>query len=364
MKRWLTVALTAILALGVRADEPPPKTVTEVFGTIVSVRGGILQVRPSLRPRLTRISVSERTQVFVYRPTDRAFLKPGMRAQGGAAYNEKDKTLRPFWIEASAQPLGPLQEKLVLRPEGDFARYGGTIKSVDPLVVTDDEGADWTLSTERLNGYYELLPGDRNALLIGTRLVARGTMAPDGVLQADSVAPDRDYAALGTMFGTILKVQGRVLTIRPRYTHDTLVATLDDAAVLLGETRIAPETIRIGDSLTVWGQRLPGKKELAALALLQGDGRYPSATGENAPVYISGRLASLEPTVTLKAADGTRIPILIPAQLPIARLSRIAVSGLRSGAPAMIVLHRETSGNAWRASAVIVDASPWVGYGG
>ncbi len=338
----------------------------QVEGTVVSVRGGIYQVRPSLRPRLMRLSVSSKTEFISYHRVDKNYLKVGMRAECGGFYNPKDG-LTPFYVEASVRPLGPLKtlRAFEVMPDGTWANLTGTIESLSPLMIKDGAGKSWTLPTERLRNVKEIRVADRRALLIGTRFNASGPLAPDGVLQAELITIDLDYSASGTMFGRILSVELRqkVLTIQPRYTRDRITVRLKPGVILLREIKLDPDSLKIGSAVTVWGQRLPGRSELATLALLIGPGRYPSAAGrDDAPIYLSGVLRQLEPDVVLQLPGGERRTVLIPAQLPIARLESVGPVALKPGMEALLVL--EPQGNDFSCGTVIVDASPWVGYGG
>jgi hypothetical protein len=271
--------------------------------------------------------------------------------------------------------IGPLKEaKLGIHEQKDepgFAMCAGKVKSLKPFVFTDDSGKEYTGDIDKIFGTWEAYLSDRNTLLIGVRVELSGIPAPDGVIQASSISPERDYSALGTMFGKILKIKGDTLTIMPRYTKEEMQMTVKQSLTLLFEEKIPPERIQIGEVVTFWGQefkpRTPSPTPtnvINALALIQGEGRYPSATGENAPVYITGKIASLEPTVTVKTFDGVLYTIHIPAQMPFARLKSISLGNLRPGAQAMFVLERVGTTDQFTTQTIIVNASPWVGYGG
>jgi hypothetical protein len=340
----------------------------EVFGTVVSIRGNILHIRPSLRPKLTRVSFSDQTEIMTYRRVGKDFLKPGMRVGMGGIYSEKDG-YHPFWVEAAKDPVGYLKDKAEgIKPEpgGGWARATGTLKTVDPFVFTDDNGKEYTAVLDKTRGFFEDYRADRNGILIGTRLMATGPIAPDGVMQATTIAPDKDYAATGMMFGEITGVKGRTLTVVPRYTNDPIEVTLADGCTLQREIKVDPDIIGVGDIVTFWGQRPqePGsKKELHAIALLLGDGRYPASNDpEEGGVFITGTLTSLDP-VQLLLPDQTTLAVGIPAQMPIAQLVRIKEGDLKPKSRGMLVLQRGDDGK-FTATTVILDASPWVGYGG
>jgi hypothetical protein len=341
-----------------------------VNGTVVSIRGNILQMRPRLRPKLTRVSFSNATEILAYRRVTKDFLQVGMRVSMGGIFSEKEG-FSPFFIEAATEPLGRLKNKSEgVKPEpggNGWANALGTIKRLDSFVFTDDNGKEYTPKFDRMRGYWQLFRGDRNSLLIGTSLEAMGPIAPDGVIQASVIIPDPSHAASGTMFGQILAFDGKTLKVRPRYTQDTIEVQLTKNCTFQRELKIDPNSIKIGTSVTVWAQR--GKKndgqenELHPLALLLGDGRYPAATsGDGAAPFWTGRLTTLDP-VRLTLTDGTQLEVIVPAQLAIARLISIKPTDLKPGAQAMLVLER-ADGDHFTTTHLILDASPWVGYGG
>jgi len=360
----LTAAAVTLLvpSVTVRADDD----MGHVSGTVVSIRGNILQMRPWLRPKMTRVSFGDNTEILARRTITKDFLKPGMRVYMRGFYNDK-AGLFPFFVETAREPLGNLKDKAegIKVDPGGFAEALGTVKSVEPFVFTDDNGKEYAPSLQNTRRFWELYRGDRNVILIGTRLDAIGPVAPDGVIQATTIVPDRNYAAVGTMFGQIIGVKGRTLTIRPRYTQDNVEVILKDGCTLQREIEVDPDTIKVGDTVTFWGQRgqAPGRQnEVQAIALLLGEGRYPAATsGDQAAPFLTGKLTSLDP-VQLTMSNGQRLDIIVPAQMAIARLETLQERDLRPGAQALLVLER-AEGDHFNAKHVIVDASPWVGYG-
>ena len=362
----MTLAIAATLLLTSVAQGEVPGYVQ---GTIVSIRGNILQLRPNLRPKLTRVSFGDKTDVLARREVTKAFLKPGMRISLGGIFSEAEG-YHPFFIEGATEPMGSLKDKsvgIVPEPGGGWANATGTIKSLDPFVFTDDMGKEYPAKLDQIRGYWQLYRGDRNGLLIGTRLEASGPLAPDGVIQATVIVPNRDHAATGMMFGKVLSFDGTTLKVRPRYTQETIEVKLKENCTLQRELRVDPDTIKQGTPVTFWGKR--GKKEdeqenqLHPIALLLGPGRYPAATsGDEATPFLTGRLTSLNP-VRFALTDGTVLDVVVPAQLAIARLLAIKPSALKPGAQVMLVLER-VNGEHFLASHLILDASPWVGYGG
>src|SRR5207253_1082063 len=101
------------------------------------------------------------------------------------------------------------------------------------FVITDDAGTDIAAKLDNVQSVMTAVPGDRNTLLIGVRIEAAGTLAPDGVLQAEIISPSPDRAKAGTMFGTITRVQGNMLEVRPRYMSDTINVVCEQNCILL-----------------------------------------------------------------------------------------------------------------------------------
>lgn len=354
MKTWILAAWCLLLAAPARADY--------LEGTIVSIRAGIYQVRPTLRPRLTRVSVSEKTSVVGARRIEATALKPGMRVR---MFGPKapEGSFAPLFLEAAEGRIGALAPPLkALVSEGDWQVAAGTIETLDPLVVRDDEGKTLTTHLKSLRGARLLQAEDRRSLLIGMRVEFEGERAPDGVLIASSATPARNQAAVGTMFGQIVSQRGNRLTILPRYATETIDVVRVPGSPVLREIRVEPSAIRVGDAVTFWGKEMPDG--FFAYALILGPGRYPVATeGDDAGVYLPGRLTALRPTVRFRPAGGAEKRVIVPGQMILARLEPIPLIAVRPGASVMLVLSRG-EGDTFQASCIVLDASPWVGYGG
>ncbi len=340
----------------------------EVYGTIVSMRGNILAVRPSLRPKMTRVVFDNKTEILTYEQMALSALRPGMRVAMGGRYS-KSSGFQLFWLEAAQKPIGHLRTKTIgLQQDGGWAMAQGNLKSIQPFVFADDAGTEFTAKTDRLREVMHDMLADRNRLLIGVRIRAQGMIAPDGVLTATTIAPERNFTKEGTMFGEILGRSGDIIKVRPRYTQETISISLKQKTSFIRQITLDPDTVKQGDLVTFWGDQRnhswdnPKSDDLKAIALLRGDLRYPGADGPTASVYLNGKLSSLEP-VELTLNNGKKINVIIPAQMPVVRLETISRTELKSGKQAMLILSRNAYG-AFTASTVILDASPWVGYGG
>jgi hypothetical protein len=340
-----------------------------VEGTIVSIRAGLLIVKPSLRPKITRVAVIATTQVVGFEPSSIASLRKGMRIRANGMVEGRKVSAK--WIQFSEKPFGELGEKSVgvfQVPNRPWGHVGGTVESAIPLVVKDDAGTKFPVETTMDTSAFRIFRADKSNLLIGSRIYVDGSVAPDGVIQADRISPNTDYAASGSMFGKIIRVAGDNLILNPRFTPDQLIVHLGPTVLLQREIPIDPESIQVGRSVSFWGRyQDPGangskSNALLAIALLLGPGRYPQSEGLSGGSVVTGVIEQLEPSVILRAKGGQRIPIIVPAQLITARLVRALRSDLKPGLEGMFVLNPHENGT-FETKQVILGASPWVGYG-
>jgi hypothetical protein len=364
----LTVAAGMFVSSPVRAEGDK----AEVYGTIVSVRANILEIRPMLRPKNVRVAIEDKTIALEDKSCTVSDVKEGMRVLCGGPYS-KDTGPHPEWVELADKPIGYLADTfdgIMMRAGGSRARVGGIIKSLKPFVITDDKGKDFTIPTDKVEGYWRLAPIDKSALLIGVRVNASGIKAADGVIKAETIYPERNFAQFGAMFGEIMAVHGNVIEVRPRYQTDSIEVTRLEPCTIQREVHLNPDSVKVGDTVTFWGTQhhaaweLHKSDDLTAIELIIGKGRYPhSATdGDNPPVFLTGKLASIEPAVQIKLASGKYITVTVPAQMPVVRLEAAGAQDLKPGSQAMLVLSRNASG-AFETKAIMLDASPWVGYG-
>lgn len=371
---WLLVISMAIRCLTGWGAETAQDNAW-VQGTIVSVRGNILVIRPQWRPKLKRVAFGNKTEIALFERATRSALKTGRRIALGGRYSATEG-LRVNWVEVIEAPgfTMPKYDGLIFNKERTYANGGGTLKSVSPFIFTDDKGKEFKADISKLRGVWRMTRGDRNQLLIGTRVEVQGQDMPDDVLRASHIYPDRSQAPFGTMFGSILSIKGKQIEIRPRFTNDKLLVSLKPGCRFMQQVTLPENAIKVGQRLTFWGERRGqagglqldnGDKpsDVKALALLLGNNRFPSAQGENAPRYYTGQLISLEPNVRLKLPNGQVIRVLPTAQMPIARLDTLTANALRPGQEAMFVLSRHKNGS-FDSSTIILNASPWVGYGG
>src|SRR5476651_228945 len=92
--------LICALALGQVGQEP-------LEGLILSVRGNIFVVRPTLRPRNVRVLIGPTTEVSREERTTSAAFKQGIRVAIGGSFN-RVTGFQPFFINCGDKAIGPL----------------------------------------------------------------------------------------------------------------------------------------------------------------------------------------------------------------------------------------------------------------
>lgn len=357
--------MISALVLGLATLQNPGK-MREVEGMILSVRGNIYVIRPSLRPKITRTLIGPDCKVVGFSRTTLRALKPGMRIGIGGNY-DAHSGFKARFIDSGWEPLGYLvAPDAPLPTQPGFGIGFGTLKSVSPFMYTTKTGKNYKADISGVKNIWSTYRQPRQGLLIGTHVKVTGTVASDGVIKAISVEPDRNSTRPGTMFATVVSVSGRQLIIQPKYSSEKLPVTLSAASQMLKEHRIDPESIRVGDPVTLWVQSAndnsPRKNEVIAIAVLKGSGRYPQASGNDGGTYLSGAFTQLEPEVFFQSG-GKKMKVVVPAQVIVARLTKAMSKDLSPGQPAMFTLKPALNGG-WIATYVVLDASAWVGYGG
>jgi hypothetical protein len=370
------VGLLAVLGAVVLSAAPRARAevvqMSNVFGNIVSIRGNILEIRPSLRHVMARVAIDDKTSIVGEKQIERKALKPGVRALVYGDYNEKGG-FKPFYMEVTDAPSGMMARKshgLTIVKEYNIAYCVGDIKSVAPFVLSDGDGKDVPADIEHIRRITSMVSLGRGVLMIGSSIRASGPKAADGVVKAVEIATmDRgEFVKPGTMFGKVLAIHGGALTVLPRYSSETAEVTLAPGCIIQQQTSLDPDTVKVGDPVTFWARSEVNWRNdtatgrLLAVALLVGKERYPSVLVEGAQgTLLSGRLSSLDP-VQVKLPSGKYATIYVPGQMPVARVSNKRIADLKPGAEAMFLLTPRKDGG-FDAQAVILDASPWLGYG-
>lgn len=354
---------------------------TEETGKVVSVRADIIQIRPQFSTALTRIVVDDKTVIHIPRPLKLEDLKPGMRLIGFGDYLD-DGGIKPNFLMVIEDPTGFFAQKMrgvKANGYGRSAQFGGVIKTVNPLVVTDDDGKDITPTVAASVPVMQFAKAKQDALLVGQSLDASGDRTADGLLHAKSVdisPSEGSTSGGGTLFGEVVGVKGETIAIRPRFGTVTAQVTLGKGAKVQRQTTLAPERVKIGDVLTVQGKRTAGTaavpSALVAFVLLPGTQTYPksdnsgsdflgSADSSNTQQTCTGRVSSLDPFV-LRLTNDSAVTVTVPGQTPIADLHPAKLSDIKAGDKVMVI-GTEGKDGGMEATVLVIGASPIVGFG-
>jgi hypothetical protein len=378
------LAILSSLPMAASRGQTAADPSVDIEGTIVSIREGILEIRPTLQHSPERVSVGDATDIVSESQITQSALRPGMRIGCGGRYSAATGLTVGF-AEVADRPIGELKAKSVgmeIHADQGWARLpSATLKSVSPLIVTDDAGKDYKLTLGPRTRFFRIQKQGPDYLLIGTRVQVSGLRAPDGVIQASSVTPERDDPKPGSMFGTVQRVDGNILTVLPRYATDAVSVAVAPACKTQRERVLLPEQFHVGDRVTVWGERHPAAAggggsgsgdDVLAIAVLVGPGRFPSDQGDGAPVFLSGTLKALEPDVLLKLPSGETVTVIVPGQIILATLLPARSTEIAPGAEALFVLKRPDAAVAvsgrstqkpFLATSIVLDAPPYAGYG-
>src|SRR3569833_42296 len=131
------VLLHAVFALPADADEAPPPS-----GSIVSIRGNILEVQPAWLTGHRRLMIDNKTQIVQEQVVPFRKVPLGTRV-ALFGNNDPKSGLTGFYIIAGALQSQGFGGKLSGIMQSQWGSYwGGKLKSIDPFVVADDDGKD------------------------------------------------------------------------------------------------------------------------------------------------------------------------------------------------------------------------------
>jgi hypothetical protein len=371
-RRNIAAACAALGALALfaqpgRAEDQP------IFfgGTIVSIRGNIVQYHPDLGARLARVIVGPDTVIAIRNKVKLDDLKPGMRIMTWGLGDPEKGDFRPSWTMVNKEAVGEFAEKFHGFKPNDYANFGkagGTLTSVKPFEITDDDGHKFTANPTSDGFFWEHGRGTRKDLLVGMKIDGDAVKMPDGVAKATSISYKARPGKAGAVFGTILAVNGEGIDIRPRFTEDTLHITFAPKANLQRQVALDPDSVRLGDHVSVWGKAPVEERgphtDLIAYAVLLGKKSYPRATDNSTEVEDqtrTGVVMALHP-FTLKQDDGKSVTVAIPGQMPYSDLRPIKIKDLKPGAQVMVIGDFENEGSL-KAAVLVLDAPPIVGLG-
>jgi hypothetical protein len=378
-----------------------------VEGVIVSVRADVLQVRPRYSTQLTRVLLDDKTEIRKGEMVGLDKIEAGTLLFGFGEVDEKGG-LTPRFLQVVVERTGFFGGKL-RGPRGTgygrSAMFGGTVKSVKPLTLTDDDGKEMTLTLGPFVPILRQGKTGREALLVGQSIGAEGKKTTDGLVHAEQIeiqqfpggGPGGDG---GAIFGKVVSVQGGTVEVRPRFGDATIQATLAENASLQRQVTVDPESVKIGDNLTVQGRLVEGSTSaparVTASVLLLGKQSYPKASsggffamvmgGGRGDVTCTGTVASLNPfvltlaagsgpgeptrgpTVGIGSADGglpggSSVTVTIPGQVPVVELRPVTLAELKPG-DRILLVGAEGKEGGMVAKTLVLGASPIVGFGG
>jgi hypothetical protein len=259
--------------------------------------------------------------------------------------------------------------------------FGGKVKSLKPLTLTDDDGKDMTLTLGSFVPIMRQAKASRESLLVGQAIGAEGDRTTDGLLHAGQIEIQQFPGGGpfggggGAVFGKVVSVQGGTIEVRPRFGDTTVQATLAENASLQRQVTVDPDTVKTGDTLTVQGRLGDGTPEaptrMTASVLLLGKQSYPKASaggffamvlGGGKDATCTGRVASLRPFV-LTLESGSSVTVTVPGQVPIVELRPATLSEVKPGDKILLVGAEGKEGG-MVAQTVVLGASPIVGFGG
>ncbi len=346
-------------------------------GQIVAIRGDIVQIRPQYSTKLTRVVIDAKTTIDNPQMTSPAQLQPGIFVSVLGDYTD-DGGILPRFVMAQDERTGFFSSKshgVHAVGYGRSAFLGGKLKSANPLVVTDDDGKDYTIPVKGFLPVMHMARGDRNMLQVGKTVTAVGEKTADGLLHARSIQIQQLPGSSGTVFGTVVAIRGNTLEIQPRFGEENIQATISPDAQLLRQIDIDPDTVKVGDIITVQGKRLAGAPEdsnaIVAAVLLPGKQTYPKVGGGgffammlgagNPGMTCTGKVASLSPFL-LTQDDGKQVIATIPGQTPIVDLRTITPADIKPGDKLMVSGAEDKAGGLV-IKLLMLGASPIVGLG-
>ncbi len=157
-----------------------------------------------------------------------------------------------------------------------------------------------------------------------------------------------------------------------------ILITPSDHPIILREIHIDPDTVKLGDILTVQGNLITGTEQapiaMVARVLLVGQQTYPQLADpaevratmrmmkQMKTVYLrcTGQVASFSPFV-LKLADGRSVQVTIPGQTPLITVRPASWSEIRPG-DRLFLKGAESKEGPLKATRIMIDATFFTPY--
>jgi hypothetical protein len=350
---------------------------------VVSVRADVLQVRPRYSTQLTRVLVDDKTEIHKGEMVAVEKLELGTMLFGIGDIEAKGG-LTPRFLQVVEERTGFFAMKM-RGPRGTgygrSAMFGGKVKSVKPLVLTDDDGKEMTLTLGPFVPILRQAKASRESLLVGQAIEAEGDKTTDGLLHAQQIDIQQfpgggPGGGGGAIFGQVVSVQGATVEVRPRFGDAAIQATLAENASVQRQITVDPDTVKVGDTLTVQGRLGEGSTSaptsMTASVLLLGKQSYPKASPGGffamfrgvgpSDLTCTGRVASLNPFV-LTPESGGSVTVTIPGQVPVVDLRPATLAEVKPGDKILLVGAEGKEGG-MVAKTLVLGASPIVGFGG
>ena len=154
---------------------------TWMGGTIVDIRGDIVQIRLRRQADLSRVVVSKSTKVVRNENATLAILKPGDPVFARGEYVEGGP-FRCVYLEEGAGNDG--QGALEADSYSQLFTLNATVVRNSPLVVQDAKGKKYTVVDNHCKLTYDV-PRDRSALVVGKMAFFHGKKTADGLTDVD-----------------------------------------------------------------------------------------------------------------------------------------------------------------------------------
>jgi len=348
-----------------------------VEGVIVDIRADIVQVRPRFSTRLTRVVLDDRTRIESPQMIGVNKLASGMRVFGMGDWDGKTTVQAKFMMTADERTgFFSMKSRAIMgNSYGDGVMFAGTLKSLNPCVVEDDYGKQITVTVGGFVPVLRQMKIGREALLAGKQITAMGEKTTDGLLHARTIQIQQFPGDAGVVHGEVVAVHGTTIEVRPRFSEETIMATLAEGATVQQHLPVDPDGVKVGDALTAQGRVLRGSAKapmaLVASILVVGQKTYPSMPsggffgmmqGGAEEGQATGRVVSLAPFV-LETADGRSVTVTIPGQTRVADLRAASLSDAKVGDKIMLIGSEGKEGG-MVAKMVVIGAPPPLGFGG
>ena len=169
--KGLMLALLIGLAPSVRADDDEPAGASwfpQLTGTIVSVRADVLQVRPRFSSQLTRVLINADTKLQTMQFLPIKDLTEGMRIMAMGDKIAGKPLIANMIMAPTANDgfFGGETKGIQAGGYGNSVMWGGKIKTLQPLTVTDDAGADLPVLTAPNTPVMKTVQGPANNLRV------------------------------------------------------------------------------------------------------------------------------------------------------------------------------------------------------